>query len=114
MARASNSATRQTRQRAAEEGAHELAKTGDENERQRRDQNLARQERREIGAEAGKSEEYRGKQGRDHRADLAPDRFAQNRGFADQDARDEGAEHRLDADRLSEQRQGPHDEKREA
>ena len=34
-------------------------------------------------------------------------------GFADQDARDEGAEHRLDADRLSEQRQGPHDEKRE-
>ena len=94
----------------ADEGAAELAEAGDQDQPDGEQRNLRVGEDGEIGAQAGNAEEHRRKERGDQAAQLLVDMTGEDRGFADQNAGDEGAEHGVHADQIGDQRHAAHDD----
>ena len=95
---------------AAEETAGELAEAGDEDQRDGHQRDIGLGQDRKIRVQAGNAEKDRREKCRDQPAQLLVDMPGQDRGFADEDAGDEGAEHRVYAERVGDQRHRPHDQ----
>ena len=81
--------------------------TSDEPDRKERDLRIGHDG--EVGGQSGNAEEHRRKERGDKPAQLFVDMARQDRGFADEDAGDEGAEHGVHADQVRDERHDAHD-----
>ena len=98
----------------AEEGAAELADAGDGDQPDGQGQKVGLGQDREIGGEPRHAEEDRREEAEDQPAELLVDMLGEEGRFADQHPGDEGAQHRLDADEIGDQRHGAGDQQDDA
>ena len=98
----------------ADEGAAELADAGKRDERDRQSQQIGLGQDREIGGEPRHAEEDRGEEAEDQAPQLLVDMLGEEGRFTDEHAGDEGAQHRLDADEIGDQRHHAGDQQNDA
>jgi hypothetical protein len=92
------------------ESAAEFAQAGDQYESGGEQSNLRIGQDSQVGAQACDAEENGRKKCGDQAAQLFVDVARQDRRFADEDAGDKRAEHRVHADHVSDQRHDAHDD----
>jgi hypothetical protein len=95
---------------AADESTGKFADAGDDDEAGAEQQQIGILQDGQVGAQAREPKENRHEQRRDQAAQLLVDMAGEDRRFADQDAGDEGAKHRLHADQIGDQRHRDHDQ----
>ena len=103
-------APRQPADLGADKGAAELAQAGDHDETRGHRRHARIAEDGQVGAQAGNAEKDRCEERGDNAAQLLVDMASEDRRLPDQDAGDEGAEHRMHADEIGQQGHRPHDD----